>query len=105
MIILAIILLAAAVLFFAVGTSIYRGNKRLIHDYHYTRVPEQELRAYFRSFAKVMFLISGVLIVDAALCLRGEQAFALVLIILAVGAAVSLALVYFVQKKYNGGVF
>ena len=103
MILYAIIMFAAAALFFAVGASIRRGNTRLIHDYHQKNVKEAERPAYGRAFSAGMFIL------DAGLCLSGVAALfgamGAALAALFIGIAVSIGLLIGVQKKYNGGLF
>lgn len=101
----AIIIFAVAVLFGALALSIYRGNVKLIHDYHYKKVTDVE--GYTKAFGKALSPISIGSFLSGAISLFGESdalAFASVGF-LVTGIAVSLVLIVIVQKKYNGGMF
>jgi len=102
-----IIMFAAAALIFAVGASIYRGNTRLIHDYHQKNVRESERLSYGRAFAKGLFVLGAGLFLSGVIALLGEDgAIAKAsLSALFAGIAVSIVILVRVQKKYNGGLF
>ena len=107
MIAYSIIMFATAVLFLALGISVYKGNTKLIHDYHQTNIKESELTEYGKAFAKGMFAICATLIASSIIALFGEGGFILVtsLSVLAVGLILSFIILAKVQKKYNGGLF
>ena len=107
MIVYSIIMFAAAVLFLAFGIATYKGNTKLIHDYHRTNVKESERPEYGRAFAKGMFAICATLFVSGIIALFGEEGFivATSLSVLTVGLIVSVIILVKVQKKYNGGLF
>ena len=56
MVVFSIITFFVAVLFGAVAVSIYRGNIKLIHDYHYKKVTDQ--KGYTKAFGKALAPIS-----------------------------------------------
>ena len=102
-----IVMFAVAVLLLVLGIAIYKGNTKLIHDYHQTRVKESERREYGRAFSKGMFTLSATFFISGIIALFGEEreivlGSALVLI---PGFIVSFIILAKVQKKYNGGFF
>lgn len=105
MIAYSIIMFAIAVLFLIFGIAIYRGNTRLIHDYHQTHVKESERREYGRAFAKGMFAICATLCISGIIALFGKNnaIIAACLIVLFAGLIISFVILAKVQKKYNGG--
>ena len=107
MIVYSIIMFATAVLFFFLGLSIYKGNTKLIHDYHQIRVKESERREYGRAFAKGMYVICATLISIGIVALFGEEGPVVTasLIVLFAGLSVSFVILAIVQKRYNGGFF
>ncbi len=102
-----IILLAAALLFLAVGIAIYRGNAKLIHDYHQENIKESDKPEYCRAFAKGMFVLAATLFISGIIPLVGKEGSFLIAspIILVSGLIVSIIIIVKVQKKYNGGLF
>ena len=102
-----IILFLAAILLLAFGIAVYRGNTKLIHDYHQTNIEGSERQEYGRAFSKGMFAISATLLVSGIVALLVKESVALTasLIVLAAGIAVSVIILVKVQKKYNGGLF
>ena len=105
MIAYSIFMFAIAVLFLMFGIAIYKGNTKLIHDYHQTHVKESERQEYGRAFAKGMFAICATLTISGIVALFGEEG-ALVaasLIVLFAGLIVSFIILAKVQRKYNSG--
>jgi len=104
MIAYSIIMFAIAVLFLIFGIAIFRGNTKLIHDYHQTHVKESERREYGRAFAKGMFAICATLIISGIIALFGKDGTVITacLIVLFAGLIVSFVILAKVQKKYNG---
>ena len=107
MIAYSIIMFATAVLFLAFGIAVYKGNTKLIHDYHQTNIRESERREYGRAFAKGMFAICATLLISGIIALFGEEGYILAdsLFVLTVGLTASVIILVKVQKKYNGGLF
>ena len=95
------IILAAAILFFFVGYSIYRGNTDLIHNYHQTQVKDKA--AYGKAFGKAMFTMAAVMGMSGLLALFTESF--LPILVLFLGLAVGIVQIVLVQKKFNNGVF
>ena len=107
MIAYSIILFSAAILFLALGIAVYKGNTKLIHDYHRTNVKESERTEYGRAFAKGMFAICATLLISGMMALFGQEGLMVTgsLIVLLAGLIVSIVVMVKVQKKYNGGMF
>ena len=104
MIVYSIILFAVAVVFLVLGIAVYRGNTKLIHDYHQTNVKETERRQYGRAFSMGMFTICATLLVSGIVALFGKI-LSVSFIVLGAGLIVSGVVFVTVQKKYNGGSF
>ncbi|MBR0143614.1 MAG: hypothetical protein IJM21_05505 [Clostridia bacterium] len=107
MILYAVTTALAGAVILAIGIAVYRGNTKLIHDYHQTRVKEEDLPAYGREFAKGLFLLAAALFLSGLINLIGEKGPVILvsLMILAAGIVASLIWIARVQKKYNGGFF
>ncbi len=105
MIAYSILMFVIAAFFLIVGIAIYKGNTKLIHDYHQTHIKESERQEYGRAFAKGMFTICATLIISGIIALFGEEGtiIAASLIVLFAGLIVSFVILAKVQKKYNGG--
>ena len=95
-----IIMLACAVLFGIFAVLIYRGKTDLIHDYHQKNVKDKA--AYGKAFGKTMAAMAATMVISGILAFFWVK---VSIIALFAGFAVSFALMYRVQKKYNGGVF
>ena len=102
-----ILMFVIAALFLVFGILIQKGNTKLIHDYHQTRVKEEDKREYGKAFAKAMYSIVLTLVLSGVVALFGETKtiVAASTIILLVGLIASFVLIVKVQKKYNGGMF
>ena len=100
-----VLLLAAAVLFFAVAAAIHRGSIGLIHDYHRTRVRQEDQAAYAKAFSKGLFTLASTLLLSGAIALFGRDALWLSLSALLAGLATSVVLLLRAQRKFNGGLF
>ena len=106
MVVYSLLVLAVAILFLALGIALYRGNTKLIHDYHQTKVRESDRPEYSRAFAKGMFAISLTLFLSGILALFDSNGAVVVsLIVLFAGLIVSIVILAKTQKKYNGGMF
>ena len=103
MIVYAIIMFLAAGLIFALGISVYKGNTKLIHDYHQTNIQPSRRQAYGRAFAKGMGAMSAAFFASGTVALLGDMAASYA--VLAVGRTVSMIILVMIQKKYNGGLF
>ena len=107
MIAYSIIMFLVAILFLVLGISVYRGNTKLIHDYHQTNIKESKRQEYGRDFAKGMFAICITLLISGIIPLFGKEGsvVAASCIVLVAGLIVSIMVLVKVQKKYNGGLF
>ena len=105
MITYSIITLLTAVLFGVLGVAIYRGKTNLIHDYHQTKVTDKA--AYGKAFGKAMFIISTALLLSGIVSLFGssEKNTLIAVFVLIVGLIIGFICIFFVQKKYNNGIF
>ena len=103
MLVYSIIMFAVAALFLGLGVAVYKGNTKLIHDYHQTKVKEPERKAYGKAFAKGMFAICATLLISGLIALM--DILGISLITLFAGLIVSVVMLAKVQRKYNGGLF
>ena len=101
MVIYALIMFLCAGLILPLGIQIFRGNISLIQVYHRARVKKP--LAYAKAFGAAMLALSAVLALSGAAALL-KLTWPAVLIAVA-GTAGCIAALYFIQKKYNGGVF
>lgn len=101
----AIVLLAVGLLFLVFAILIYRGKTELIHSYHQTRVKDK--KAYGRAFGKAMGVISAGLLAAGMLSFFVSEAVGewLIPALLAAGMLVGFVMIFFIQKKYNQGLF
>lgn len=105
MLIYSIIMFSVAILFTAISISIYRGNTKLIHDYHQTKVTD--LVSYGKAFGKAMFVVGLAPLFSGLIGLAGDSksigtaAIAVFFIVFAIG----LICLWRVQRKYNNGIF
>ena len=107
MVYFSVLMFVFAALFLVLGILIQKGNTKLIHDYHQTRVKEEDKRAYGKAFAKAMYSIVLTLVLSGVVALFGETKtiVTISITILFVGLIASFVLIVKVQKKYNGGMF
>ena len=107
MIAYSMIMFSAAVLFLVLGIAVYKGNTKLIHDYHQTNIEETDRTEYGRAFAKGMFAICATLFTSGIIALfsKGASILTVSLIVLSAGLIASILVIVKVQKKYNGGMF
>ena len=105
MIAYSVLMFVIAVFFLIMGIAIYKGNTKLIHDYHQTHVKESQRREYGRAFAKGMYAISATLLICGIIGLFGENGavIAASLGVMFAGLVISIIIIARVQKKYNGG--
>ncbi|MBR4657033.1 MAG: DUF3784 domain-containing protein [Oscillospiraceae bacterium] len=105
MIAYSILMFVIAVFFLIMGIAIYKGNTKLIHDYHQTHVKESQRQEYGRAFAKGMFTITATLLISGIIGLFGKDGsvIAYSLGVFCAGFVISIIIIAIVQKKYNGG--
>lgn len=78
------------------------GTIELLHSYHYTNVSDGDTKAYTHSMGGVLFLFA--LSCFSAVAVHAFTESAWWAVILLVGFVVSIFLLWYVQKKYNGGM-
>ncbi len=107
MIVYFVIMVVMGLLFLGVGASIFRGNTKLIHDYHRRRIRESDRPAYAKAFGRVLFVLCGTFLLSGLIALLGESkgVVAASLAVLFAGLILAVVLLSRVQRKYNGGVF
>lgn len=107
MIIYTVIMFVVAVVFLSFGIAIYKGNTKLIHDYHQAKVKENEKKEYGKAFSKGMFGIAISLVLSGIVALLGDTApiIGVATSILVIGLIISFIILLRVQKKFNQGLF
>lgn len=107
MVVYSVILFAAALLFFGLAASIYRGNTDLIHSYHQTHVKEADKKKYGRAISKGLFLLAISMVFSGAIALFGETPPVVLtsVSVLLAGLVASLIVAAKVQKEFNGEFF
>ena len=105
MLLYAIIMFLTALLFIAVSVAIYKGNTNLIHAYHQTKVKDK--KAYGKAFGKALLPLGIAPLLSGIISLFGtEDVIVLTAVaVLVAGIAIGLGCIYFVQRKYNEGLF
>ena len=105
MVLYSLILFFAAIPMIIISISIYKGNTKLIHDYHQTKVTDKV--AYGKAFGKAMLVVSVSLLLSGIIGLFGDTEItaAISLAVLFVGLFIGIACIIAVQKKYNKGIF
>lgn len=105
MVLYSLILFFAAVPMIIVSISIYKGNTKLIHDYHQTNVTDKA--AYGKAFGKAMLVVSMAILLSGIIGLFGDSAAiaTIAIAVLFIGLLIGIVWIVAVQKKYNNGVF
>ena len=104
MIAYAVLMWAIAALFLLLGLLIYHGKTGLIHEYHRERVRPEDMAAYGR--ATGLFALAGTLVLSGIVSLLWTLPGAVTasLVVLFAGLAASFAILWRVQRRYNGGM-
>lgn len=78
----------------------------LIHEYHRERVRSEDMAAYGRAFSTGLFALAGTLVLSGIVPLLWTLPGAVTasLVVLFVGLAASFAILWRVQRRYNGGM-
>lgn len=107
MLIFSTLMFVTAALFLVLAVCVYRGNTKLIHSYHQTKVKASDQKAYGKAFAKGLFSIAFTLFTSGIASLFGKdhELTAMIVAVLLIGLTISFAILWIVQKKYNGGLF
>ena len=105
MIVYSIILFAAAIAFIVFAMLISKGNTNLINCYHEDRTPNKLM--YCKKISQALWIMATVLTISGVIGLLGEtDSIALAAVgVLIVGIICGLSRLFYVQKKYGGGVF
>ena len=105
MIIYSVIVLVVATALIVFGVLIAKGNTNLINCYREERVKDKAL--YCKKISQALWIMATVLVVSGVIGLLGETDFiALAAVgVLIVGIICGLSRLFYVQKKYGGGVF
>lgn len=105
MIVYSIIMFTVAIAFVVFAILISKGKTNLINCYHEDRVKDKP--TYCKKFSQSLWILAAVLIAGGVVGLFGEtDAIAVSAVgILIVGVVCGLCRLFYVQKKYGGGVF
>lgn len=105
MIVYSIIMFSVAIVFVVFAILISIGKTNLINCYHADRVTDKP--AYCKKFSQSLWLLAAALVASGVVGLFGKtDAIALsALGVLIVGVIGGLCRLFYVQKKYGGGVF
>ena len=105
MIAYSIIMFIVSILFAVIAIAIYRGNTNLIHSYHQSKVSDKD--GYGRAFGKALSPLAIGAFISGVISLFGENDAIILSSVgaMALGLIISLAIIFIVQKKYNGGMF
>lgn len=99
-----ILMLIMAAIFAVLGILLYKGKTNLIHDYHQTRIAEEDKANYGKEFSVGIFVIAaGMLLSGIAAILNAFNKIAIVMLI--AGIVIGVIIICKVQRKYNGGMF
>lgn len=105
MIVYSIIMFTVAIAFAVFAMLISKGNTNLINCYHEDRTPDKFM--YCKKISQALWNMAATLIASGVVSLLGETdgivLFALGVLI--VGIIGGLSRLFYVQKKYGGGVF
>lgn len=101
----AILMWGIGALFLVLGILLRRGRTDLIHAYHRERVKAEDRAAYGRAFAKGLFVMAGAATLSGGAAVLWPSAMIAALVILPAGIAAGGAVLWRVQRRYNGGVF
>ena len=105
MLVYSVIMFSTAVLLFVFGVLIDQGHTNLINCYREERVKDKP--RYCRKISRTLFIFAAVLTVSGIMGLFGKtDTVALCSVgILMVGMIGGISRLFYVQKKYGGGVF
>ena len=85
------------------GIAIWSGKTGLIHDYHRKNVTDH--KNYGKAMGKAVFGMGVSACICATLSFLGEDWIWLSVGTFLIGFVVMFIVAYFIQKKYNGGMF
>lgn len=101
---MAVVLLAAGILFLILGWLIWKKEKiTLLHDYHYAKVKPEDRKAYTGAMGKGLSAMGIGMIAGGVMQLTQYEAIGWYLF--GAAFAVGLAVMIYAQMKYNRGIF
>lgn len=105
MIVYSIIMFAGAIALSVFAILISKGNVNVINCYHKDRVTDKPL--YCKKLSQALWILAADLVASGIVGLFGEtDTIALCAIgVLVVGSIIAICQLFYVQKKYGGGVF
>ena len=105
MLIYSILMFAVSILFFIFSALIYRGNTKLIHDYHQTKVTDKQ--AYAKAFGKALLCCGFAPLISGIVALFGNSSKTVIVsvAVLIAGLVIGFIQILRVQNKYNNGLF
>ena len=100
-----LIMFAVMIVFAVFAMLISKGNTNLINCYHEERTPNKLM--YCKKISQALWIMATVLVESGVIGLLGEtDSTALAAVgVLIVGIICGLSRLFYVQKKYGGGVF
>ncbi|MCL2774820.1 MAG: hypothetical protein FWD71_15955 [Oscillospiraceae bacterium] len=103
MIAFALIYYPIAIILIICGIAIWNGKTGLIHEYHRKNVTD--FKSYGKAMGKAISGMGVFTFLSASLSLLGEKLLWLCIGIFLIGIILMMIIIYFIQKKYNGGMF
>lgn len=99
-----VIMVGLGILFVFIGWGLWKKEKiTWIHDYHYTKVTEENKKPYTEKMGKAMIIIGCGAFLTGIIDMITGTGYGLVA--LGIGIVWGLGKMYLAQKKYNHGVF
>lgn len=107
MVLYSILVVAVAALIGIFGMLIYRGNTKLIHEYHMSNVKESERLQYARAVGKCLIILALMLAISGSVAFGGNNLLFVIISVAIVflGLVVFIIAIFRVQKKYNNGIW
>lgn len=99
-----VLLIVVGLLFIILGLFIWKKEKiNLIHSYHYQNVSKKDRKIYTEYIGKAVILIGLGILATGIINYLTERAYGWILFGLTFIAGIGI--IYYAQKKYNGGMF
>lgn len=96
-----IILFSVAIVLNIIAILVYKGNTKLIHEYHQRNVKDK--KAYGREMGKALSFFTLPIIIAGIISLFTDSG--IIGAVLIVGFLIAFVPMHIIQKKYNGGWF
>lgn len=105
MIVYSVIMFAATALFTVFAILITKGNASLINCYREERVKAKP--TYCKKIGQSLFIMAAAMLVSGivSLCSAAETVILIALGVLIAGVLIGIVRLFYVQKKYGGGIF